>query len=394
VNGQRIVDVRAWSVSGGADYHDRADGHWIDSRIATPMSRYAPYRKTRRSFGLDVLSTVVVELEATDGTVGIGVSTGGDVAAWIVERHLARFLRDARVGDVERVWDQLFRSTLHYGRRGVALNAISAVDLAMWDLLGRVRGEPVYALLGGAVREDLTCYATGPRPDVARELGFLGGKAPLRHGPEAGQAGIRSTAEQFATWRSEVGDDFWLMLDCWMSLDVPHATRLAHALSEVDLWWIEEPLLPDDYAGYAELRSKLPTPMLLATGEHEATRWGFRLLTDLGCADVLQPDVGWCGGLTELRRIAAAADAAGLAVVPHGSSVYSYHFGLATPNCPVTEFLMMSPEGDEVVPMFAPLLLDEPVPVDGRLRVPDRPGFGVELNRDLLLRRPHLGGDR
>jgi L-rhamnonate dehydratase len=116
------------------------------------------------------------------------------------------------------------------------------------------------------------------------------------------------------------------MYDCWMSLDLDYATRLAHRAAEYELKWIEEALLPDDYWGYAELRRAVPAGMLVTTGEHEATRWGFRLLLEMNCCDILQPDVGWCGGITELRRISALADAHGKLVVPHGSSVYSYHF--------------------------------------------------------------------
>jgi len=120
--------------------------------------------------------------------------------------------------------------------------------------------------------------------------------------------------------------------------------------------------------------------LLVTTGEHEATRWGFRLLLEMGCADILQPDVGWCGGITELIKISAMADAHKVMVVPHGSSVYSYHFTITRHNSPFSEFLMMAPRADVIIPMFSPLLLEEPVPVNGRMRLSDAPGFGVRLN--------------
>jgi L-rhamnonate dehydratase len=386
----RIRQVRAYTVhGGGADYHDQAAGHWIDDHIATPMARYPQYRDSRQSFGINVLGTLVVQVEADDGSIGLGVTTAGAPGAWIIERHLARLVEGQRVTDLEQLWDQMYLSTLHYGRKGVVLNAISGVDLALWDLLGQIRQEPVYQLLGGAVRDELTCYATGPRPDLAKQLGFIGGKLPLRHGPAEGEEGLRANLATLADMRQRVGDDFWLMWDCWMSLDVDYATRLAHAANEHRLRWIEEPLLPDDYWGHAELRSRMPARMLLTAGEHEATRWGFRLLLEMGRVDIIQPDVGWCGGITELLRIAALADSHGKAVVPHASSVYSYHFAVSRPNSPFTEFLMMHPQATEVIPMMHPLLLDEPVPHDGRLRVPDRPGFGVRLNPQLPLHRPY-----
>ena len=186
-----IAHVRAYTVTGGgADYHDQGADHWIDDHISTPMSIYPEYAQSRQSFGLNVLGTLMVELEADDGTVGFAVSTGGDLGAWIVEKHLARFLEGAKVTDIERIWDQMYRSTLFYGRRGIVLNTISAVDLALYDLLGRLRQEPVYSLLGGPVREELTMYATGARPDVAKQLGFIGGKMPLHHGPADGEEGM------------------------------------------------------------------------------------------------------------------------------------------------------------------------------------------------------------
>lgn len=387
----RIRHVRAFTVDaqGGGDYHDQPEGHWIDDHIATPMSVYPEYRSSRRSFGIDVLGSLVVEVEAEDGTTGFAVTTGGDPAAWIVENHLARFVEGARACDLERIWDQMYRSTLFYGRKGLVLNAVSGVDLALWDLLGRLREQPVCDLLGGPVRDEQVFYATTARPDLAARMGFIGGKVPLRHGPAEGEEGLRANVEVMRAMREKADDDFFLACDCWMSMDVPYATRLGHRLDGLGVRWIEEALPPDDYWGYAELRRNLPPGMLTATGEHEAGRLGFRMLLEMGCADIVQPDVGWCGGLTELLKIAALADAHGKLVVPHGSSVYSYHFVITRHNSPFAEFLMMAPKADKVVPMFSPLLLDEPVPHGGRLTLPDTPGFGVRLNPECALRRPY-----
>ncbi|WP_027350298.1 L-rhamnonate dehydratase [Halotalea alkalilenta] len=388
-----IKQIRAFTTvaGGGADYHDQGDDHWIDGQISTPMSKYPQYRMQRKSFGLNVLGTLIVEIEASDGTVGLGVSTGGELGAWIVEHHLARFIEGRKVTEIEMIWDQMYNATLFYGRKGIVLNTISAVDLALWDLAGKLRDEPVHALLGGAVRDELVFYATGARPDLAKQLGFIGGKLPLKYGPASGDEGFAANIAQLAEMRARVGDDFWLMFDCWMSLDINYATKLAWHGHELGLKWIEEALPPDDYWGYAELKRSVPKGMLVNTGEHEATRWGFRLLLEMACCDVIQPDVGWCGGVTELIKISALADAHGKLVVPHGSSVYSYHFVITRHNSPFAEFLMMAPQADEVVPMFNPLLLDEPVPENGRMKVSalDAPGFGVRLNPDCELVRPY-----
>jgi len=387
----RIAQVRAYTVAakGGADYHDQEGYHWIDDHIATPMAKYPGYADSRQSFGINVLGTLVVEVEATDGTVGFGVTTAGEIGAWIVEKHLSRFVEGALVTDLERIWDQMYLSTLFYGRKGIVLNAISAVDLALYDLLGKIRQEPVYQLLGGPVREELQFYATGARPDYAQKLGFIGGKMPLHHGPAEGEEGLNANIAELAEMRSRVGDDFWLMWDCWMSLNLEYATRLALRSHEHGLKWIEECLIPDDYWGYRDLKRAVPPGMLVTTGEHESTRHGFRMLLEMQCADIIQPDVGWCGGITELVKISALADAHGALLVPHGSSVYSYHFVITRHNSPFAEFLMMAPNADEVVPMFTPLLLHEPLPVNGRMKLPDTPGFGVELNPECPLARPY-----
>ena len=391
----RIASVRALVVrGGGADYHDQAGGHWIDGQIATPMSVYEEYRATRSSFGLNALGTVVVEVEAEDGTIGVGTSTGGPPAAWLVEHHLSRFVEGKRAHELELIWDQMWRASLYYGRKGLAVNAISAVDLALWDLLGRLRDEPIHAMIGGPVRNEISFYATGPRPDLAQELGFIGGKLVLVHGPAEGDEGLRRNLELAADMRARVGDGFFLAYDCWMALTVEYALRLIEGLRAYRFKWVEEVLPPDDYAGYAEVRRRAPNDLLVTTGEHEWSRWGFRQLIDGRCCDVIQPDVNWCGGLTELLKIAAYAAARGVLVVPHGSSVYSYHFVVTRHESPFAEFLMMAPDAASVVPMFTPLLTGEPVPERGRIRASalDRPGFGVELDRSLPLERPFARG--
>ena len=387
---KRIVTVRTFTLSqAGADYHAQKDDHWIVGQIATPMSRYKEYRATRKSWGIDVLGAVIVEVESSDGSIGIGVSTGGIPAAWIIQNHLSRFVIGKTVDQIELIWDQMYRSTLYYGRKGVVINAISAVDLALWDLLGKVRGLPVFDLIGGRVRDEITFYATGPRPDLAKEMGFIGGKMVLRHAPAEGELGLKKNIENFVEMREKIhhDDEFFLSYDCWMSLDLNYALRLVEALRPHNLKWIEECFPPDDYWSYQALKRKVPRGILVTTGEHEATRYGFRMLLEMKAADIIQPDVGWCGGLTELLKISALADAHEVLTIPHASSVYGYHFVITRQNSPFAEFLMMAPDAASVVPMFHPLLLNEPVPQNGKLKLSNKPGFGVELNRSLPLQK-------
>lgn len=376
----RIVDVRAAiPAAANADYFARSQGHWIrDSVIANPMSIYPAYKATRSSWGVDALGGLVVEIEAGNGAVGIGVSQGGIAGGTIVERHLARFLIGSDPRDVERLWDQMWRSTLPYGRKGLALHAISAVDLALWDLCGKLRDEPVYKLLGGETKETVPCYATGIMPARYQALGFFGCKLPLPHGPADGAAGLAANVAMVERARDEVGPDFDLMLDCYMALDVPYTIDLANAVRPYRVRWIEEALPPDDYDGHARVKAACPWQRF-TTGEHEYTRYGFRELIARSGVDMLQPDLSWVGGVTEARKIAAMAAAHDLPVVPHGSGVFSVHFQMATPNGPFQEILAMSPDGSEIVSIWDGLLTGDPLPHNGAVRPPDRPGWGVEL---------------
>jgi L-rhamnonate dehydratase len=384
--GRKIKAIRAYVVEGGgADYHDQSADHWIVKQIATPMSIYSEYKATRTSFGINALKTLVVEVEADNGVTGFGITTGGYPAAWLVMNHLDRFVVGKDANSIEIIWDQMYRASLYYGRKGIVMNAISAIDLALWDLLGRLREEPVYAMLGGKVREELTFYATGPRPDLAKGMGFVGGKIPLVYGQADGNEGLRKNIETLKTMRERVGDDFLLMWDCWMALDLPYAKKLMTESAEYGLQWMEECFNPDDYWSYRDLKKCAPNKMWVTGGEHEASRYGFRALIEECDLDVIQPDVGWCGGLTELIKIGNLADAHGKLVIPHGSGVYSYHYVTTKVNSPITECLMMAPQADKVVPQYYPLIKDEPMPVNGKLKVSDKPGFGVELNKDKTL---------
>ncbi|KAK0042265.1 L-rhamnonate dehydratase [Biomphalaria pfeifferi] len=391
----RIARVRAFCQQGatsnqGADCHDVDDEHWLNcglAPIATPMSCYDQYKAARKSWGINALGTLAVEIEAEDGTVGVGVTIGGEPGCFIVEKHLSRFVEGQDPRNVELMWDQMFRATVNYGRKGLPIQALSAVDLALWDLLGKLRNEPVYSLLGGKTKDRLPVYCTTARPDLAQKLGFVGAKIPCCYGPSEGGEGLQKNIEYFRKWREQVGPDFPLSLDCYMSLSVPYVTSLARALEPYGLKWIEEYLPPDSYEGYAQVRSNLRgSTVMLTTGEHEYTRYGFQRLLESRCVDIIQPDITWMGGLTEARRVVAMASAYDTLVIPHGSSVFSYHLQYAFPNCPLAEFLNLSPKADSIVPYFGDLFPDEPLPKDGFIDLPDKPGFGVTLNKENLTR--------
>jgi L-rhamnonate dehydratase len=358
------------------------------------MSIYSMYKGSRKSWGIDAVGSVVCEVELSNGMVGVGISIGGPPACYIIEHHLSRFVEGQDPKNVELMWDQMWRSTINYGRKGLPIQAISAVDLALWDALGKLKNEPVYNLLGGKTKGRLPVYATTARPDLAKKMGFKGAKFPLPYGPGDGDVGMTKNIERVKEVRESVGKDFPINIDCYMSLTVPYTIELARRIDrEVPggVKWIEEHLPPDDYDGYAEVKRKAGQWCLFTCGEHEYTRYGFRRLIEEKCADVLQPDITWLGGITEARRVCALASAYDIPIIPHGSSVYSFHLQYAFKNCPIAECLIMSPKADKIVPYFGNLFKDEPLPKDGYIDLdPKKPGFGVTLNRgELDLKRPY-----
>ena len=399
-NGPKIKYVRAFvpgskeleeSSGGCGDYHSQSKGHWIvDSMIANPMSMFPEYKQSRTSWGINALGTIIVEVELDNGLKGVGVSIGGDPACFIVENNLSRFIEGQDPNNIELMWEQMWKSTMNYGRKGLTLQAISAVDLALWDVLGKLRNEPVYNLLGGKTKERIPIYATTARPDYAKKMGFVGAKVPLPYGPADGDKGMKLNVEFIAKWREEVGPDFPLMVDCYMSLNVRYTIELATKLSKYNVKWLEECLVPDDYDGWKQIRSQIPSDILLTTGEHEYSKYGYKKLLETKSVDILQPDISWCGGITEARKIYAMASSYDIPVIPHGSSVYSYHLQMANFNCPMAEFLIMSPKADEIVPLFGNTFLDEPLPKNGYIELSNKPGFGVTLNYEgLNLKRPY-----
>jgi L-rhamnonate dehydratase len=287
------------------------------------MSGYASYKASRKSWGIDAIGSIIVEVELTNGMVGVGISIGGEAGCSIIERHLARFVEGQDPKNVELIWDQMWRSTINYGRKGLPIQCISAIDIALWDVLGKLRNEPVYQLLGGRTKGKVPVYATTARPDLAYQMGFKGAKFPLPYGPADGQQGMNKNIERIKQVRASIPDQhFPIMIDCYMALTVPYTIELAKRIDrEVPngVKWIEEHLPPDDYEGYAEVKRQVSGNNLFllmylsiyvsvgwflnvsslcvcifvfgqvgmynlfTCGEHEYTRYGFRQLLEKKC---------------------------------------------------------------------------------------------------------------
>jgi L-rhamnonate dehydratase len=385
--GVTIAKVEAFAIrsdlAGGKPTTPPRRPAWTaDAEVAGPMSRYPRYKRQRAAWRPD-WPAVGCLVTASDGSWGFGVSRYGAPVIEVINGHLGPRLVEEPALATERLWDMMARMASPYGAPGLAAYAISAIDLALWDLKGKLLGCPVYELIGGPARPHVECYATGNDTDWHMELGFRATKLACPHGPADGIAGLEANEAAVARARSLVGPGVELMLDCWMAFDVEYAVRLAQRLRPYGLRWIEDCLLPEDIEGLAALRARLPW-MGLATGEHWYMPQPFALAAARRLADVLQPDIGWAGGLTACMRIAAIADAAGLPVVPHAgmNTPYGQHFGFATPCSPLGEFFLGTPPG---VPLAETRLFPGmAVPQDGKLVPSDAPGFGLGASLDDL----------
>jgi len=354
----------------------RRAGWAAEAEVANPMSRYAKVKR-HRSLWLPKWAGAWVRVTAEDGTWGLGTLNHAPATAAVVE-HLATQLVGEDCMAIDRAADMMYRMTKPYGTTGLASYAISGIDLALWDLKGKVLERPVYALLGGPQKDAIVCYATGNDVDWYKELGFKAFKLACPYGPADGWDGIRRNEAFVANAREIIGEGAELMLDCWMAFDVEYTVRLAEVLRPYRLKWMEECLLSEDYDGHVALRERLPW-QTLATGEHWYTHVPFQWAVAHRVVDILQPDINWCGGMTTVRRIAAAADAGGTSVILHGGAVtpFGQHFTFATPCSPWGEYFVGSPPG---VPLEeAARLPGQPIARDGRLVPSDAPGFGLEI---------------
>ena len=342
---------------------------------------------TLRSFAFH--AWLVVEVETEDGLVGLGnAALAPFVTAEIVRRHLAPALIGEEVWDVERLWQLMFRRTIAFGRKGAALAAISAVDIALWDLLGLAVGQPTYRLLGGATRSRMPVYASKlyhqPLDALAAEAegyraqGFRAVKMRLGYGPRDGAEGMRRNLEAVRTVREAVGEDVDLMVEAYMGWTLPYARQILPRLAPFNLRWLEEPLLPDEAAGYAELNRMGHVP--IAGGEHEHTLMGFRALVEARAVDVVQFDTNRVGGITQAKKVATLCEAFGIDVVPHAGQMHNYHVVLSTYAAPMAEFFPPHPVevGNE---LFWYVFEGEPMAEGGYVTLdPARPGLGLTLS--------------
>lgn len=338
----------------------------------------------------------VVEVEADDGTVGVGTAGAFHGAALaVVADYYAGLVLGEDPRRHEHLWQRMYRTSVRFGRSGTAVCALSALDLACWDLHGKAEGKPVYDLLGGLTQTAVPCYvsrlyalddldalAAEARGYVAN--GFTRLKQRFGFGPKDGVRGMKRNVELVRTVREAVGDDAELAADAYMGWDVGYAAEMAGRLREYRLSWIEEPLMPHDLDGYAELATRCPWQRW-SCGEHVYTKWEFKQLIDRRAVGILQPDVNRAGGLTESLKICALAEAAGLPVVPHSNEAHNLHlvFSRSPSVCPVIEYFP-DVEPDTGNELFWKLFRGNPRARDGLLEPPTAPGLGVDVDQARL----------
>jgi len=368
--------IRSDLMGGPAKTLERRPVWTQHAEVASPMSRHARFKRLRSSWRPNWASVGCL-VTAEDGRWGLGMTRYGSPVIALINEHLGPLLIGEPCMAIERIWDMMQGMTSPYGG-GLSCYAISAIDLGLWDLKGKILGEPVYSLIGGPVRDEIRCYATGNDTDWYLEQGFTATKLACPYGPADGSRGLALNEALVAERRSLAGEGVDLMLDCWMALDVDFSIRMVQRLEPYRLAWIEDCLMPDDLDGLMALRSRVPATTL-AGGEHWYTTLSFAQALSRRLLDVVQPDIGWACGLTGCLKIATLAQSFGQSVVLHAgiNTPYGQHFSVAMPNCPIGEYFVGSAPG---VPFDQVRLTPgTPVPVDGRIRPNDEPGFGLGL---------------
>jgi L-rhamnonate dehydratase len=325
--------------------------------------------------------TILVQIRTDQGITGYGLGGGGGAAIYIIENHLRDLLLGADARNVQLLWDQIFSSTSFYGRKGVVVQALSGIDLALWDVAGKALNQPVWRMLGGAAREKTRAYFTGNNVELGLKLGFSAFKLPVDVSPHEGSEAMQKAAASLVETRRLIGPDALLMIDVLCRWNVEYTIEFARRAEEAKLFFLEEPLLPDDLAGYERLCREV-TSTKIASGEHEFTHYGFDTLLRLRAAQVLQPDLTWSGGLTTGLRVAELAASRGVPVAPHrGGSVYGMQLIAHHPACILAESFGTGEPGNEVMAMLtAPYQAGYYLPVPG-------PGCGVDWTTELLRSR-------
>jgi len=371
------------------------------SRVAAQAVRIPvsePTRMSTRLLNQREYLIVTVEADGSDEK-GIGYVYAGTTGGVLLKAATTNLLASVLVGrdpdGILDLWDRMYHETLLVGRRGLVLRAISAVDIALWDLAAKRLGAPLAVMLGGSARS-VPAYASGGyyRPKagpwntaVVEEIRKNQALGFRDHKIKVGGLSIKEDAARVEAAVEAVGADGRLALDAnnaYRSVaEAISATRaFVKAAGDLGLWWIEEPLSPDDVEGHRQIARAVETP--IATGELHQTRWEFRQLIEQQAADIIQPDAGVLGGISEWIRVVRFAETFGIPIAPHWHANLHAHLAAASQNCLAVEHFMLEKDvyNFELLVTAATRLKYK----DGLVDVPDRPGIGIEFDEQCLKR--------
>jgi L-alanine-DL-glutamate epimerase-like enolase superfamily enzyme len=336
---------------------------------------------------------LIVEVFTDQGHVGIGNAA---LAPQVTKQAIDAYLKPLLIGqdpwDTEFLWQHMYRKTMAFGRKGIGMTAISAIDIALWDIRGKSAKQPVYRLLGGKTKQRIPVYASRLYSVSFSELaaeakrykddGYKAMKLRFGWGPADGAAGMQRNLELVGTVRETVGNDIDVMADAYMGWTLDYAKRMLPLLQPFHLRWLEEPVIPDDIQGYAELKSYAQIP--IAGGEHEFTLHGFRELLEAHALDYIQFDTNRVGGISQACKISALAEAHSVPVIPHAGQMHNYHIVMASLNSPMAEYfpIVDVEVGNE---LFWYIFRGEPKAKNGYIELDDSvAGLGLTIDEDAL----------
>ena len=334
---------------------------------------------------------LICEVETDEGTIGIGNAA---LAPQLVKKTIDTYLAPLVVGedpfDFSYIWEKMYRRTHAWGRRGLGMVAISAVDIALWDILGKLTNKPVFKLLGGRTKEKIPVYASKlysqPIKNLQQEAenykkqGFTMFKMRFGWGPKDGPEGMKKNINLVEAVREVIGYDTDLMLECYMGWNLDYSKRMIPQLVKYNPRWLEEPVIADDVNGYKELNNMNAIP--ISGGEHEFNLFGFKQLLDLNALSYIQYDNNRVGGFTIAQKINALAEAYQVPVIPHAGQMHNYHLTMSNFNCPIAEYFPVNDVevGNE---LFYYIFKGDPTPKDGYINLDDNtPGLGLSLTEE------------
>lgn len=365
--------------------------HIVQAKVERPFT-------SARGMLYAARTSCLVEITTNDGLTGWGECYGPATIAKAAVEYLAPRVKGRDPFDASVVWEDLYNRIKDYGLSGMTIAAISGIDIALHDLMGKAVGKPIHKLIGGGFRTAVPAYATGLYfidPERLTEEAVEEAEGYVADGFRAikmkiGLGDLRADISRIAAVRRAIGNDVKLAVDANHCFTVPQAIRLGRALEDLDILWFEEPISPEDHAGYTEVSRALD--IAVAGGENEFTRFGFQRIVAAKAMDIVQPDVCAAGGIGECMRIANLAIAHGVECVPHawGSAI-----GLAA----TLQFIAAIPDQPAAWRPFPPMLEFEQTPNPlrdhlatvpialndgGTVAIPQGPGLGIEIDRKVL----------